>query len=74
MVGVNVTSCKWGVLFALNAGVSLELDKESVGANAVLCTVCQDFNKSSAFKFRCLKFKVFKNRRFDSICLLFSHY
>ena len=29
MVGVNMTPCNWGVLFAPNAGVSLEFDKES---------------------------------------------
>ena len=28
IVRVNVTPCNWGVLFALNAGVSLEFDKE----------------------------------------------
>ena len=36
MVGVNVTPCNWEVLFALNAGVSLELDMESVWANATV--------------------------------------
>ena len=45
MVGVNVTICNWGVLFTPNAGVSLEFEKESVGANAVLRTDCEDFNR-----------------------------
>ena len=29
MVGVNMTPCNWGVLFAPNAVVSLKFDKES---------------------------------------------
>ena len=50
MVGVNVTPYNWGVLFAPNAGVSMELDKEYVGANAILCTDCEDFNILSVSK------------------------
>ena len=34
MAGVIVTPCNWGVVFAPNVGVSLELDMESVWANA----------------------------------------
>ena len=45
MVGVNVTACNWGVLFALKAGVSLKFDKESVGLNEILCTDSEDFNR-----------------------------
>ena len=56
MVGVNMTTCNWGVLFAPNAGVSLEFEKESVEANAILCRDCEHFNrlgvsKSTRFKF-----------------------
>ena len=36
IVGVNVIPCNWGVLFALNAGVSLDFDKESVEINEIL--------------------------------------
>ena len=39
MVGVNMTPCNWGVLFAPNAGISLEFDKECVGVNEFLYTV-----------------------------------
>ena len=49
-MGVNVTPCNWGVLFASNAGVSLEFDKESVVANAILCIDCEDFNELGASK------------------------
>ena len=49
-MGVNVTLCNWGVLFAPNAGVSFEFDMESVGANAVLCTDCKDFNRLGVSK------------------------
>ena len=53
MVGVNVTPCNWGVLLA---SISLEFDKESVGANAILYTDCEDVNrlglsKSTRFEF-----------------------
>ena len=56
MVGVKVTPSNWGVLFAPNAGVSLEFDKESVRVNAILCTDYEDFNrlgvsKSTRFEF-----------------------
>ena len=56
MVGVKVTPCNWGVLFAPNAGVSLEFDKESVRVNVILCTDYEDFNrlgvsKSTRFEF-----------------------
>ena len=56
MVGVNVTPYSWGNLFAPNAGVSLEFDKESVEANVILCVDCEDFNrlgisKSTRFEF-----------------------
>ena len=50
MVGFNVTPCYWGVLFATNAGLSLEFDKESVGANVILCTDCEDFNRLGVSK------------------------
>ena len=39
MVGVNMTPCNWGVLFAPNARISLEFDKECVGVNEFLYTV-----------------------------------
>ena len=45
IVGVNVTSCNWGVFFALNAGVPLEFDKETVEVNEILWTDCEDFNR-----------------------------
>ena len=45
MAGVNVTPCNWGVLFAPNAGVSLEFDKAFVGVNEILCTGCEEFNR-----------------------------
>ena len=56
MVGVKVTPSNWGVLFAPNAGVSLEFDKESVRVNVILCTDYEDFNrlgvsKSTRFEF-----------------------
>ena len=56
MVGVNVTPYSWGNLFAPNAGVSLEFDKESVETNVILCVDCEDFNrlgisKSTRFEF-----------------------
>ena len=50
IVGVNVTPWNWGVLFALNAGVSLEFDKESVEVNKILWTDCEDFNRLSLSK------------------------
>ena len=55
-MGVNVTPYSWGNLFAPNAGVSLEFDKESVEANVILCVDCEDFNrlgisKSTRFEF-----------------------
>ena len=50
MVGFNETPCYWGVLFATNAGLSLEFDKESVGANVILCTDCEDFNRLGVSK------------------------
>ena len=48
-----MTPCDWGVLFA---SVSLEFDMESAGANAILCTDCEDVNrlglsKSARFEF-----------------------
>ena len=63
-VGVNVTPCNWGVLFAPNAGVSMEFDKESLGANFNRLGVLnqQDLNLHNT------------NQRFDLICLLFSHH
>ena len=56
MVGVDVTPYSWGNLFAPNAGVSLEFDKESVETNVILCVDCEDFNrlgisKSTRFEF-----------------------
>ena len=45
IVGDNVTPCNWGVLFALNTGVSLEFDKESVEVNEILWTDWEDFNR-----------------------------
>ena len=36
IVGVNVTPCNWGVLIALNTGVSLEFDNESLEFNEYL--------------------------------------
>ena len=36
IVGVNVIPCNWGVLFALNSGVSLDFDKKSVEVNEIL--------------------------------------
>ena len=56
MVEDNVTPCNWGVLFAPNAGVSLEFDKESLGANAILCTDCEDFNRLGVSKSTRLEF------------------
>ena len=56
MVEVNVTPCNWGVLFAPNAGASLEFDKESLGANAILCTDCEDFNRLGVSKSTRLEF------------------
>ena len=45
IVEVNVTPYNWGILFALNAGVSLEFDKESVEVNEILWTDWEDFNR-----------------------------
>ena len=50
MVGVNVTPCNWGVLFAPNTGVSLEFDKVSVRVNEILCTDCEEFNRLGVSK------------------------
>ena len=55
-MGVDVTPYSWGNLFAPNAGVSLEFDKESVETNVILCVDCEDFNrlgisKSTRFEF-----------------------
>ena len=49
-VGVNVTPCNWRFSFALNAGVSLEFDKESVEVNEILWTDCEDFNRLGVSK------------------------
>ena len=50
-----MTPCNWGVLFTLNAGVSLKFDKESVVVKDFLCTDCEDFrlgvSKSTSSKF-----------------------
>ena len=35
IVGVNVTPCNWGVLFALKAGVSLEFDNNNNNKNFI---------------------------------------
>ena len=72
-VGVNVTPCNWGVLCAPNAGVSMEFDKESSGANAILCTYCEDFNRLGVLNQQDLNLHN-TNQRFDLICLLFSHH
>ena len=50
MVGVNVTSCNWRVLFDPNAGVSLEFDNQSVGVNETLCTGCEGFKRLGVSK------------------------
>ena len=50
IVGVNLTPCNWGVLFAHNAGVSLEFSKESVEINEIFWTDCEDFNKLGVSK------------------------
>ena len=45
-----MTSCNWGVLFAPNAGVSLEFDNQSVVVNEILCTGCEDFKRLGVSK------------------------
>ena len=50
MVVVNVAPCNWGVLFAPNAGVSLEFDKESARVNKILCTDWEEFNRLGVSK------------------------
>ena len=50
MVEVKVTACNWGVLFAPNAGVSLQFYKESVGADGILCTDCEDSKRLDVSK------------------------
>ena len=50
IVGANVTPCNWRVLFTLNAGVSLEFDKECVEVNEILWTDCEDFNRLGVSK------------------------
>ena len=42
--------CNWGILIAPNAGVSLKYDKESTGANEILCTECKKFNRLGVSK------------------------
>ena len=50
MVGVNVTPCNWGVLFAPRAGVSYKYDKESAEVNEIFCTDCEESNRSGISK------------------------
>ena len=50
MVGVSMTPCSWGVFLTLNAGVSLEFDKESLGVNEILRTDCEEFNRLGVSK------------------------
>ena len=45
-----MTSCNWRVLFAPNAGVSLEFDNQSVGVNEILCTGCEGFKRLGVSK------------------------